>query len=42
MIEVGTPAVSSLAGVMMDSFLTMMTGGVTPVKQASDLTSKTC
>jgi len=40
MIEVGTPAVSSLAGVMMDSFLTMMTGGVTPVKQASDLTSK--
>jgi uncharacterized protein (TIGR02271 family) len=40
MIEVDTPAVSSLAGVMMDSFLTMMTGGVTPVKQASDLTSK--
>ncbi|TJZ32309.1 YsnF/AvaK domain-containing protein [Priestia megaterium] len=40
MIEVGTPAVSSLAGVMMDSFLTMMTGGMTPVKQASDLTSK--
>ncbi|MGE1115758.1 YsnF/AvaK domain-containing protein [Priestia megaterium] len=40
MIEVGTPAVSSLAGVMMDSFLTMMTGGMTPVKQTSDLTSK--
>ncbi|MGG0390461.1 YsnF/AvaK domain-containing protein [Priestia megaterium] len=40
MIEVGTPAVSSLAGVMMDSFLTMMTGGMTPAKQASDLTSK--
>ncbi|MDY0944335.1 YsnF/AvaK domain-containing protein [Priestia megaterium] len=40
MIEVGTPAVSSLAGVMMDSFLTVMTGGMTPAKQASDLTSK--
>ncbi|MGG0383348.1 YsnF/AvaK domain-containing protein [Priestia filamentosa] len=40
MIEAGTPAVSSLAGVMMDNFLTMMTGGMTTTKQAGGLTSK--
>ncbi|WP_124053162.1 YsnF/AvaK domain-containing protein [Priestia endophytica] len=39
MIEAGTPAISSLAGVMMDSFLTMMTGGMTKT-QAGGLTSK--
>ncbi len=40
MIEAGTPAVSSLAGVMMDSFLTMMTGGMATTTQADGLTSK--
>ncbi|MBY0089304.1 YsnF/AvaK domain-containing protein [Priestia aryabhattai] len=40
MIEAGTPAVSSLAGVMMDSFLTMMTGGMISTTQAGGLTSK--
>ncbi|PEE73582.1 stress response protein ysnF [Priestia megaterium] len=40
MIEAGTPAVSSLAGVMMDSFLTMMTGGMATATQAGSLTSK--
>ncbi|MFS0907444.1 YsnF/AvaK domain-containing protein [Priestia aryabhattai] len=40
MIEAGTPAVSSLAGVMMDSFLTMMTGGMVTTTQAGGLTSK--
>ena len=41
MVEAGTPAVSSLAGVMMDSFLTMMTGGMaTTTTQADGLTSK--
>ncbi|MCM3796669.1 YsnF/AvaK domain-containing protein [Priestia megaterium] len=40
MIEAGTPAVSSLAGVMMDSFLTMMTGGMISTIQAGGLTSK--
>lgn len=39
MIEAGTPAISSLAGVMMDSFLTMMTGGMATT-QAGSLTSK--
>lgn len=39
-IEAGTPAVSSLAGVMMDSFLTMMTGGMISTTQAGGLTSK--
>ncbi|SFH48319.1 conserved domain-containing protein [Priestia megaterium] len=40
MIEAGTPAVSSLAGVMMDSFLTIMTGGMATTTQAGGLTSK--
>ncbi|GAB1810703.1 YsnF/AvaK domain-containing protein [Priestia megaterium] len=40
MIEAGTPAVSSLAGVIMDSFLTMMTGGMISTTQAGGLTSK--
>lgn len=40
MIEAATPAVSSLAGVMMDSFLTMMTGGMISTTQAGGLTSK--
>jgi uncharacterized protein (TIGR02271 family) len=40
MIEAGTPAISSLAGVMMDSFLTMMTGGMATTTQAGSLTSK--
>ncbi|MDD9794527.1 YsnF/AvaK domain-containing protein [Priestia megaterium] len=41
MIEAGTPVVSSLAGVMMGSFLTMMTGGMaTTTTQAGGLTSK--
>jgi uncharacterized protein (TIGR02271 family) len=40
MIEAGTPVVSSLAGVMMDSFLTMMTGGMATTTQAGGLTSK--
>ncbi|WP_243550528.1 YsnF/AvaK domain-containing protein [Priestia megaterium] len=40
MIEAGTPAVSSLAGVMMDSFFTMMTGGMISTTQAGGLTSK--
>ena len=40
MIEAGAPAVSSLAGVMMDSFLTMMTGGMATATQAGSLTSK--
>jgi uncharacterized protein (TIGR02271 family) len=40
MIEAGTPAISSLAGVMVDNFLTMMTGGMTTTKQAGGLTSK--
>ena len=40
MIEAGTPAVSSLASVMMDSFLTMMTGGMGTATQAGSLTSK--
>lgn len=40
MIEAGTPAVSSLASVMMDSFLTMMTGGMISTTQAGSLTSK--
>ncbi|MGB8272518.1 MAG: YsnF/AvaK domain-containing protein, partial [Priestia megaterium] len=40
MIEAGTSAVSSLAGVMMDSFLTMMTGGMISTTQAGGLTSK--
>ncbi|MEH6858510.1 YsnF/AvaK domain-containing protein [Priestia megaterium] len=39
MIEAGTPAVSSLAGVMVDSFLTMMTGGMATT-QPDGLTSK--
>lgn len=40
MIEAGTSAVSSLAGVMMDSFLTIMTGGMATTTQAGGLTSK--
>ncbi|PGT74644.1 YsnF/AvaK domain-containing protein, partial [Priestia megaterium] len=40
MIEAGTPDVSSLAGVMIDSFLTMMTGGMISTPQAGGLTSK--
>ncbi|KML31364.1 MULTISPECIES: YsnF/AvaK domain-containing protein [Priestia] len=40
LIEAGTPAVSSLTGVMMDSFLTMMTGGMISTTQAGGLTSK--
>ncbi|MES5266561.1 YsnF/AvaK domain-containing protein [Priestia megaterium] len=40
MIEAGTPAVSSLAGVMMHSFLTIMTGGMATTTQAGGLTSK--
>ncbi|WP_455919136.1 YsnF/AvaK domain-containing protein [Priestia megaterium] len=39
-IEAGTSAVSSLAGVMMDSFLTIMTGGMATTTQAGGLTSK--
>ncbi|MGG0451901.1 YsnF/AvaK domain-containing protein [Priestia megaterium] len=40
MIEAGTSAVSSLAGVMMDNFLTMMTGGMATATQTGILTSK--
>ncbi|GAB1799359.1 YsnF/AvaK domain-containing protein [Priestia megaterium] len=38
-IEAGSPAVSSLAGVMMDNFFTMMTGGM-GLKQGNGLKSK--